>query len=212
MDSRCLASIAGSPATPTTEDARARLVRHGHLPESGPFSFSGITLHGIGREHRRSHIRSIEEVLFAYSGTGFTKFSRAGIELNDDNGSILGGQLELSSKMNSLTIGRRFGLWVSRKRSATPVTTARSRDRTGRLRGRQLFRSQSVLAFTPTMVHVMCLATTGSRTTEKTRLRSTHREKALGPVVRAVSKSMIMNFEMISRGGLDRLGERHLWQ
>ena len=35
-----------------------------------------------------------------------TKFSRAGIELDGDNGLFWESQLELSSKMNSLTIGR----------------------------------------------------------------------------------------------------------
>ena len=43
---------------------------------------------------------------FRVFGNRATKFSRAGIELNGDNGSVLGEQLELSSKINSLTIGR----------------------------------------------------------------------------------------------------------
>jgi Right handed beta helix region len=66
-----------------------------------PFSFSGITLQGAGRELQAStvssdHIQDQGLVLrgrcrdFRIYGNRFTKFSRAGIELNGDNGSILG--------------------------------------------------------------------------------------------------------------------------
>lgn len=66
-----------------------------------PFSFSGITIQGAGRELQAStvssdHIQDQGLVLrgkcrdFRIFGNRFTKFSRAGIELNGDNGSILG--------------------------------------------------------------------------------------------------------------------------
>ena len=66
-----------------------------------PFSFSGITMQGAGRELQAStvssdHIQDQGVVLrgkcrdFRIFGNRFTKFSRAGIELNGDNGSILG--------------------------------------------------------------------------------------------------------------------------
>jgi hypothetical protein len=66
-----------------------------------PFSFSGVTLQGAGRELQAStvssdHIQDQGLVLrgkcrdFRIFGNRFTKFSRAGIELIGDSGSILG--------------------------------------------------------------------------------------------------------------------------
>jgi hypothetical protein len=66
-----------------------------------PFSFSGITLQGTGRDLQDSsspsdHIQDQGLLLrggcknFRIFGSRFTKFSRAGIELNGDDGSIHG--------------------------------------------------------------------------------------------------------------------------
>ena len=141
---------------------------------------------------------------FRIYGNRFAKFSRAGIELNGDNGSILGEPVGVIFENEFIDNWSPYlGYGVAVNGSATAWSQPLSLGS-----GQAVFVEDNYFEANRCAIQ----ANNGARyvfrhnrisNNRGTWLRFTRTVKALGPVVRGVTKSTIMNCEMISRGGLE---------